>query len=103
MDAKKEDARNTDTFSEWLVCMLSEISPSCLEDQIPEQDLETVLSDLAEQNLPPEPETEPRKQTNWRIVVAISGLAAACSAAVAGIAVFACMRHFAALGGAHRA
>ncbi|MCD8336594.1 MAG: hypothetical protein LUD18_04830 [Lachnospiraceae bacterium] len=101
MDARKADEKNVDAFSGWLIRMFGEISPSFLEDEIPERDLEVNRVDLAEQN--PQPEPEPRTQTNWKIVVVVSGFAAACSAAAAGIAVFACMRRFAAFGGAHRA
>ncbi|MCD8347736.1 MAG: hypothetical protein LUD16_07230 [Lachnospiraceae bacterium] len=100
MGAQNADEKKTDAFSRRLVYMFSEISPSFLEDEIPERDLERVLADSAEMKSQPEP--EPRMRTNWRIVVAISGFAAACSAAVAGIAVFMCMRHFTALGGARR-
>ncbi|MCC8103461.1 MAG: hypothetical protein LIP11_14790 [Clostridiales bacterium] len=101
MGVKKADVTDTDEFFGRLVCMFSEIDPSFLEDEIPEQDLEPIP--VASTGWNPERGTEPRTHTNWKTVVAVSGFAAACSAAVAGIAVFVCMRRFAAFDGVRRA
>ncbi|MCD7832880.1 MAG: hypothetical protein LUH00_02660 [Lachnospiraceae bacterium] len=101
MGMKNADTKSTDEFSRWLICMFRDIHPSLLENEIPELDLESVTACSADQN--PEPEAEPQTHTNWRVVVAVSGFAAACSAAVAGIAVFACMRHLTAFDGTRRA
>ncbi|MCD7884612.1 MAG: hypothetical protein LUI87_13035 [Lachnospiraceae bacterium] len=102
------DSGRSDT-SAWLIHMLCEISPSLLESEaeIPECDLEKVFTagKAKEYGMSPQMEvmtaseaafgTEPRRRphSNWKLVVAASGLAAACSAAVTGIVVFVCIKH----------
>lgn len=83
--------KSMENISGWLIHTLCEISPSLLESEaeLPDCDLEKVFT----AGKAKEYGMSPRTHSNWKMVVAASGLAAACSAAVTGIVVFACMKH----------
>ncbi|MCD7818967.1 MAG: hypothetical protein LUH07_07940 [Lachnospiraceae bacterium] len=124
--AKKAKAAGADEFSGWLMDLLCEISPGLLEEEIPERDLERMQTAAemradagvqtaaeartdAEMQTPAEmqdptawdsPDRSVNQGGSWKRVAAISGFAAAVSAALTGIIVLVCVRHSTAVSGA---
>ncbi|MCD8013999.1 MAG: hypothetical protein LUG99_12660 [Lachnospiraceae bacterium] len=107
MSTQTSEKKEPDVFSGRLIDLLGEVRLSYLTEEIPETDLERMsveqiraessekmAGERIREQEPGEERTSRRPQrVGWKRVAVLSGFAAAGSAAVTGIIVFACMRH----------